>query len=354
MKVLFIGGTGTISSAITRRAAQLGWQIYLLNRGNRKNEFKGQEFTHIECDIFSENPSDIRKKLVKALETKSHGKPKQFDVVCEFFAFTPEHVKKDFEIYNGLCRQYIFISSASVYQKPLSSCVITESTPLSNPLWQYSRDKIACEEFLMSKYREQGFPVTIVRPSHTYDERSVPLGVHGKNGSWQVIKRMLDGKPVIIHGDGSSLWTLTHNSDFALAFARLMGNIHAIGESVHITSDESVTWNQIYQIIADALDVELKAVHAASEFLCECSGALYDFKGSLLGDKANSVIFDNTKLKRLAPEFSAKVRADEGIKMTIANILANKELQSEDAEFDQWCDKVIAALETAKKGFNKS
>jgi len=346
MKVLLIGGTGTISAAIARRAAQLGWEIFLLNRGNRKNEFKGSEYNHIKCDIFAEDKPEIKEKLIKAL-----GKEKQFDAVCEFFAFTQEHVQRDFDIFNDLCRQYIFISSASVYQKPLSSYLITESTPLSNPLWRYSRDKIACEEFLLAKYRECGFPVTIVRPSHTYDERSVPIGVHGKNGSWQVLKRMLDGKPVIIHGDGSSLWTLTHNSDFARAFVRLIGNIHAIGESVHITSDESVTWNQIYGIIADSLNVKLKAVHAASGFLDECSAGLYDFKGSLLGDKANSVVFDNTKLKRLAPDFCATVRADEGLKMTVDNMLANSELQKEDPEFDNWCDNIIAALETAKKSF---
>jgi len=346
MKILFIGGTGTISSAITRRAAQMGWEIYLLNRGSRKSEFKGSEYTHIQCDIFTDNQNETKEKLIKAL-----GKAKQFDVVCQFFAFTPEHTERDFEIFNNLCGQYIFISSASAYQKPLSSYLITESTPLSNPLWQYSRNKIACEEFLMAKYREEGFPITIVRPSHTYDERSVPLGVHGKNGSWQVLKRMLDGKPVIIHGDGSSLWTLTHNSDFALAFARLMGNIHAIGESVHITSDESVTWNQIYKVIADALGVELKAVHIASEFLDECSQGQYDFKGSLLGDKANTVVFDNSKLKRLAQGFTAKVRVDEGLKMTVANVLANKDLQIEDPEFDQWCDRIIAAVEAAKKSF---
>jgi nucleoside-diphosphate-sugar epimerase len=162
---------------------------------------------------------------------------------------------------------------------------------------------------------------------------------------------MLDGKPVIIHGDGSSLWTLTHSSDFAYAFSRLMGNIHAIGEAVHITSDESLTWNQIYQIIADTLNVELKAVHVASSFLNECSGGLYDLRGGLIGDKANSVVFDNTKLKRLVPEFNARIRVDEGIKMTIANILGNSELQQEDTEFDEWCDKVIAALKTAKSGF---
>ncbi|MDR0322488.1 MAG: SDR family oxidoreductase [Treponema sp.] len=343
MKVLFIGGTGTISSAITRRVAQLGWEIYLLNRGNRKGDFKGQEINHISCDIRTETAPEIREKLIKAI-----GKEKQFDVVADFFAFVPAHVQKDFEIFNGLCKQYIFISSASAYQKPLSSCLITESTPLSNPFWQYSRDKIACEEYLIQNYRENGFPVTIVRPSHTYDERSVPLGVHGSNGSWQVLKRMLDGKPVIIHGDGTSLWTLTHNSDFASAFVRLMGNIHAIGEAVNITSDESVTWNQIYQIIASALNVPLKAVHVASDFLDECSKGLYDFKGGLLGDKSNTVIFDNTKLKRLAPGFCAKVRADEGIKMTIENILSHSELQQEDSEFDIWCDKIIASLETAK------
>ena len=346
MKILFIGGTGTISSAITNQVEQLGWQIYLLNRGNRKNEFKETHYTHIKCDIFTEEPSVIRENLKKALDGVSH-----FDVVCDFFAFTPEHVERDFLIFNGLCRQFIFISSASAYQKPPVSHIITEGTPLANPLWKYSRDKIASEEFLMRKYRECGFPATIIRPSHTYDERSVPLGVHGSIGSWQVLKRMLDGKSVIIHGDGTSLWTLTHNSDFARAFIRLMGNIHAIGESFHITSEESVTWNQIYHVIADALGVELKAVHVSSEFLDECSKGRYDYKGSLIGDKANSVVFDNTKLKRLVPDFCAKVRVDEGIKMTVANVLANKELQTEDPDFDLWCDKVIAALEKAKSGF---
>jgi len=346
MRVLFIGGTGTISSAITRLGIELGWEIYHLNRGSRKSEFKN--VIQIKCDIRSEDEASVREKCKKAL---SKNRAEYFDTVAEFFAFVPEHVNKDFNIFNGLCRQYIFISSASAYQKPPSSYLVTESAPLANPLWRYSRDKIACEEFLLQKYRECGFPVTIVRPSHTYDERSVPLGVHGNNGSWQVIKRMLDGKKVIIHGDGTSLWTMTHNSDFARAFVRLAGNIHAVGEAVHITSDESVTWNQIYQIIADALNVKLNAAHIASDFLDECSQGKYDFRGSLLGDKSNSVVFDNTKLKRLAPDFCAKVRVDEGIKMTVANILAHKELQQEDAEFDAWCDKIIAALEDAKSRF---
>lgn len=199
----------------------------------------------------------------------------------------------------------------------------------------------------MKQYRENDFPVTIVRPSHTYDERSVPLGVHGDKGSWQVVKRMFEGKPVIIHGDGTSLWTMTHNSDFAKAFIGLMGNIHAIGESFQITSDESVTWNQIYKAIADTLGVEFKPYYVPSDFLHSVSN--YDFAGSLIGDKANSVVFDNTKLKRAVPSFTATVRYDQGIRMTIENVLAHKELQQEDKEFDEWCDKVIDALEAAKK-----
>ena len=347
MKALFIGGTGTISSAISRLAVELGWELYHLNRGNRRGKFEGKNITQIECDIRAEDDASIKEKLLNTLG----GGEKYFDVVADFIAFVPEHVQKDFRIFNGMCKQYIFISSASAYQKPLSSYLVTESTPLANPLWRYSRDKIACEEFLIDKYRECGFPVTIVRPSQTYDERSVPLGVHGGKGSWHVLKRMIGGKPVIILGDGTSLWTMTHNSDFARAFVRLAGNIHAVGEAVHITSDESVTWNQIYQIIAGALNVELRAVHIASSFLDKYSQGRYDFLGSLLGDKANSVVFDNTKLKRLAPDFCAQVRLDEGIKMTIANVLAHPELQQEDPEFDAWCDKVIAALETAHSRF---
>ncbi|MCL2411069.1 MAG: SDR family oxidoreductase [Treponema sp.] len=342
MKALFIGGTGIISSAISRLAPSLGWEIYHLNRGNRKNEFPGVK--QILCDISkirdgSEKPSMLREKLEKLLDGQ------KFDVVADFISFVPEHLQTNFDIFNGLCRQFIFISSASAYQKPLSSYTVTESTPLANPFWEYSRNKIACEEFLMAKYRKEGFPVTIIRPSHTYDERSIPLGVHGQKGTWQVVKRMIEGKPVIIHGDGTSLWTLTHTNDFAAAFVRLMGNLHTIGEAVQITSDESITWNQIYQIIADAINVELNAVHIASSFLDKHSEGLYDFRGGLIGDKANTVVFDNTKLKRLAPEFTAKIRADEGLKMTITNVLKHPELQQEDIEFDNWCDRVIAKLQ---------
>jgi nucleoside-diphosphate-sugar epimerase len=270
-----------------------------------------------------------------------------FDVVADFIAFKPEQVMRDYRLFAGKTRQYIFISSASAYQKPLSDFRVNEGTPLSNPYWQYSRDKIACEEFLMQKYREEGFPITIIRPSHTYDERSIPLGVHGKNGSWQVAKRMLAGKPVIIHGDGTSLWTMTHNSDFAVAFCGLCSNIKAIGESVQITSDEVLTWNQIYQSIADALNVKLNAIHVSSEFLASCSDL--DFTGSLLGDKANSVAFDNAKLKKLVPYFTPKKRFSDGIKETVEYVLSHPELQSDDPEFDDFCDRLIEVMQKAKE-----
>jgi nucleoside-diphosphate-sugar epimerase len=275
----------------------------------------------------------------------------EFDVVADFIAFEPSQVERDYRLFKDKTKQFMFISSASAYQTPLSDYRITEGTPLSNPYWEYSRNKIACEEYLMKQYRENGFPITIVRPSHTYSEGSIPLGVHGSKGTWQIAKRMLENKPVIIHGDGTSLWTMTHNSDFAKGFIGLMSNIHAIGESVHITSDETVTWNQIYEVIADALGVKLKAVHVSSEFLAACSKE--DYRGGLLGDKANSVVFDNSKLKRLVPEFVASTRFDQGIRQTIAYILAHPEHQTEDKEFDRWCDKVIHALDAALRNITE-
>ena len=334
MKVLFIGGTGTISMAISRLLLSQGHTLYLLNRGSRNTGLSG-DLIELKADI---NDEAAVAALISDLK---------FDVVADFIAFVPEQLERDYRLFREKTKQFIYISSASAYQKPLSDYRINEGTPLANPYWEYSRNKIAGEEYLMKLYREEGFPVTIVRPSHTYDERSIPLGAHGEKGSFSVIKRMLEGKPVIIHGDGTSLWTITHNSDFAKGFVGLMGNIHAIGEAVQITSDESVTWNQIYQIIADALHVKLNAVHVASEFLDACSD--YDFAGSLLGDKANTVVFDNSKLKRLVPGFTATVRADQGIRSTIEYVLSHPECQVEDPEFDDWCDRVIEALEKAKR-----
>jgi nucleoside-diphosphate-sugar epimerase len=265
-----------------------------------------------------------------------------FDCVADFIAFTPEQAARDFRLFKDKCRQYIFISSASAYQKPLNTYLITESTPLCNPYWKYSRDKIDCENYLMSRYREDGFPVTIVRPSHTYDERSVPLGVHGNGGSFAVVKRICEEKPVIIHGDGTSLWTMTHNSDFAEAFCAIVGNSKAVGEAFHITSDETLTWNEIYRSIADALGKKLRPFYVSSHYLARNS--VYDFEGSLIGDKANSVVFDNSKIKRFAPGFTVKMPFYKGVKNTIDNVMSKKELQTEDPDFDKWCDDIISKL----------
>ncbi len=336
MKILFVGGTGTISMAITRLLAKQGHDLTLLNRGNRNSDLP-ENVKIIEADINNEE------ETAKKLEGMT------FDCVGEFIGFVPSQLERDFRLFNGKTKQFIYISSASAYQKPPKGYKITEQTPLENPYWQYSRDKKACEEFLMEKYRNDGFPVTIVRPSHTYDERSVPLGVHGDNGSWQVVKRIMEGKKVIIHGDGTSLWTITHNSDFAKAYVGLIGNPKAIGETFHITTDEAVTWNQIYNAIADALGVELKPYYVSSQTLVDMSN--YDFLGSLIGDKSNSVEFDNSKVKSLVPDFKAEITAEEGIKMTVKNVLAHPEFQKEDKIFDEWCDRIIEALEKAKEDF---
>ena len=335
MKALFIGGTGTISMAITRALAQNpDWELYLLNRGSRETELPEGVHT-IHADINNEA------EAAKAIEGLT------FDCVCDFIAFVPAQLERDYRLFNGKTKQFMFISSASAYQKPLGDYKITESTPLVNPYWEYSRNKIACEEYLMKMHRENGFPVTIIRPIHTYDERNVPVGAHGDKGSWQVLKRMMDGKPVIVHGDGTTLWTITFNTDFAKAFIGLMGNIHTIGEAYHITSDESVTWNQIYRILADELGVEFKPYYVPSDFLHKAGK--YDFAGGLIGDKANTVVFDNSKVKRAVPDFVCTVRADQGLRKTVRHMLATPALQQEDPEFDAWCDKVIAAMEKAKE-----
>ena len=256
MKVLFIGGTGTISMAITRLLAARGDELYLLNRGNRNSDLPENVHTII-ADIGNEE------------ETAQKLEGLTFDCVGEFIGFVPEQLQRDYRLFKDKTKQFIYISSASAYQKPPKGYLITEETPLENPYWEYSRNKKACEDYLMERYKEDGFPVTIVRPSHTYDERSVPLGVHGDNGSWQVVKRIMDGKPVIIHGDGTSLWTITHNSDFAKAYAGLIGNEKAIGEAFHITTDESVSWNHIYESIAEALGVTLKPYYVSSRTLAD-------------------------------------------------------------------------------------
>ena len=330
MRVLFIGGTGNISTACGRLALAANMDLYILSRGNRASpELK--DATFIKADI---------SKLPQAKKAL-HGMV--FDVVVNFIAFTPEEVERDIQLFSGKCGQYIFISSASAYQKPLSHHLITESTPLANPYWDYSRDKIACEELLMKAYREKGFPVTIVRPSHTY-ETVIPVAI----GSWEdftIIDRMRKGGTVIIHGDGTSLWTITHSQDFAKGFVGLMGNMQAIGHSFHITSEELLNWNQVYQAVAEAAGVELKAVHIATDFICLEADKIGQewMRGNLLGDKANSVVFDNTKIKRFVPGYVATIPFKEGIKRTVDWFDAHPDRIRIDAENNRLMDAILAA-----------
>lgn len=333
MKILLIGGSGTISSAVTQKLVSENHQVFVLNRGNNNDRLPSSVHVLV-ADMANEN--DVAEII------KGHF----FDAVCEFIAFHPSQIERDIRLFSEKTNQYVFISSASAYHKPSVNPYITEGTTLANPYWQYSRDKIACEEVLWNAYRKNNFPMTIVRPSHTYDERHIPLGVHGKKGFWQVIQRMLENKPVIVQGDGTSLWTLTHNTDFAEGFVGLLGNPKALGEAFHITSDESLTWNQIYQEIAKALHVPLKLYHVTSDFL-SAVGKQYDFEGSLTGDKSTTVIFDNSKLKSVVPTFSAKVPFRKGVRLTLEYLEKHPECKVLDAEFDLFCDQVIAAEEKA-------
>jgi len=297
MKVLFIGGTGNISSASSRLAIAKGIELYHLNRGIHAAQIEGVRT--ITGDI-------TKPEGLTAL--KKH----RWDVVVNWIAFTPDDIERDLELFRGKTGQYLFISSASCYQTPLRCPVITESTPLSNSLWEYSNNKIKCEDRLLQAYREEGFPITIVRPSLTY-ETVIPIAIGGFK-EYTTADRILNGKEIIIHGDGTSLWTVTHSEDFARGLVGLLGLTQAIGHAFHITSDEILSWNMIYSILAQSLGCELKAVHISSDFICRVEPS---YTGTLLADKAESVIFDNTKIKTFVPGFQAIIPFSQGIKKTL-------------------------------------
>jgi nucleoside-diphosphate-sugar epimerase len=335
MKVLFIGGTGNISSACSRLAVENGVELYHMNRGKVKADMPAEVKT-FTADIKDKN------KVQAALGDLN------FDVVVNFIAYTPEDIKQDIEVFSGRTRQYIFISSASVYQKVGGHPVITESTPLYNPCWDYSRNKIACEDLLNDEYRKNGFPITIVRPSHTYDT-VIPVAI----GSWTdytIIDRMKKGREVIIHGDGTSLWTITHSDDFAMAFIGLLGHQQAIGHAFHITSDELLNWNQIYEAVAEAAGADMNAVHIASEFICDVADTIgWEWmRGNLLGDKAVSTIFDNSKIKRFVPGFVAKITFKEGIKKTVQWFEADPSRMVIDEGNNSFIDTVLTAYKGGK------
>ena len=326
MKALFIGGTGNISSACSQLALERGVELYLLNRGQSLRPLP-EGARVINADI--RDPNAVREALGSM----------RFDVVADFIAFTPQHIETDLQLFRGRTGQYLFISSASAYQTPPATLPVTEAAILDNPVWQYSRDKAACEERLLRAYREEKFPFTIVRPSHTYSAVYVPV-----HGNWTTIDRMLRGLPVIVHGDGTSLWTLTHSSDFAKGFVGLMGNSHAIGEVYHITSDEWLTWNQIHEILASAAGVQPELVHVPSDLI-----AVYDpiWGESLLGDKAHSFILDNSKIKRVVPDFVCTTPFSRGAEEIIAWHRADPARQQVDENFNAICERILRAYAKA-------
>jgi nucleoside-diphosphate-sugar epimerase len=322
MRVLFIGGTGLISDGVSRLAIAQGFELFLLNRGLHTANPSGSNA--LIADI--RRPDDVRAAL-QGLE---------FDVVVDWIAYTIDDIERDLELFQDRVAHYIFISSASAYEKPPRSYLITESTPLHNPFWDYSRDKIACEERLMQAHREDGFPVTIVRPSMTYDH-NLPIAVGGW-GTYTLADRLLSGRPVIVHGDGSSLWVVTHADDFARGFLGLLGNERALGEAFHITTDEVLTWNQIYETIAEALGVEAKIMHIPSDFIARVAPEL---RGSLLGDKTWSVVFDNSKIKSVVPQFRAAVPFCEGIRRTVAWFAADDSRRLVDQAVHDQMDRIL-------------
>lgn len=326
MKVLFIGGTGVISSACSRLAVERGIELYLLNRGQSPRPAPAG--AHLLA-------GDIRDPASARLAIGE----RSFDAVVDWVAFTPRQIEADHDLLRGRTGQYIFISSASAYQTPPAGLPVRESTLLDNPYWQYSRDKIACEERLVRLYREEKFPITIVRPSHTYDRTLLPF-----TGRYTVVDRMLRGQPVIVHGDGASLWTMTHTDDFAKGFVPLLGNPHATGETFHITSDEWLTWNQIFEIVGRAAGAEPQLVHVPSDLI-----AAYDpeWGAGLLGDKSVSMVFDNSKIKRLVPDFAAAIPFARGAEEIIAWHNADPARRTVDEAFNRTCDRILEAYRRA-------
>jgi nucleoside-diphosphate-sugar epimerase len=329
MRVLFIGGTGIISTACSQLAVERGIDLTLLTRGQHASTLPSG-VTTLTVDM------DDASAAANALKNES------FDAVVDWIAFTPAHIERDLTLFRGRTRQYVFISSASAYQKPATHYLITESTPLANPHWDYSRNKIACEERLLQAYREEGFPITIVRPSLTYGDSQIALAVNSWTKSYTAVDRMRRGKKVIVPGDGASLWVITHNTDFAKGLVGLLGHKQAIGHAFHITTDEVMCWDQFYRIVGEAAGVEPQLLHMPSHFIGAClPGAL----GGLIGDKAISVVFDNSKIKRFVPDYCATTPFWQGIHRTMAWFDADPARKQIDDDANTAWDRLIDGYE---------
>ena len=327
MKVLLIGGTGVMSTEVTRLLLEQGAEVVHVNRGNHP-ELMPKEVRLIKGDL---DTPEVQAALADMV----------FDVVMNFVIFKPEQAERDVRLFAGRCSHYLVVSSACIYEKPFKSFPITESACIAHTPWGYAQDKINCEAVYRRAYLEQEFPVTIVRPSHTYCERWIPFALTGKTGGWSVISRMKRGLPILVHGDGLTLWTITHARDVAKGMVGLFGNHHAIGEAVHITTDEVLTWDEIYKSVARVLGVKANLVHVSTEMLIKYFPAN---RGQWMGDMAHTAIYDNTKIKRLVPGFAATTTADAGLREGVEYLLAHPELQVEDPEFDEVCERVLEAV----------
>lgn len=327
MRILLLGGTGIISAACTQLALDLGHQVHLLHRGNHGPAAPGA--VSLTADLSDPTAT------ATALGDRT------WDAVIDFVAFKPEDIERDLALFRGRTGQFVFISSASCYQRPPGHYLVTESTPLVNPFWDYSRQKIACEDRLVRAHREEGFPITIVRPSLTYGDRMIPLPTNNWAFPWTIIDRLRRGAPVVIPGDGTSLWTITHNTDFARGLLGLLGHPQVLGHAFHITSDEVLSWNQLYTAVAGAAGVDTPDfLHIASDFITAC---LPEMTGSLLGDKMTSVVMDNSKIKRFVPGFTATTRFRDGVARSIAAFEAHPDRRRIDDAFNRKWDTLIEA-----------
>ena len=333
MKILFIGGTGIISSACSDLAVTRGHELILVNRSISRKYAVPEGASVWQADVYREEAR------LAALLAGHH-----FDAVVDYVAYTVEDVERDLRLFRGKTDQFVFISSASAYQKPVQNYIITERTPLENPYWEYSRNKIACEDRLLFAYLEEGFPITIIRPSHTYGVSQIPLAVSSWQHPWTVIDRMKRGQEVIVPGDGTSLWVLTWNGDFAKGLVGLLGNNKAIGEAFQITSDQVLSWNQIYLEAYRALGLEPNIIHIPSDLIASYDP---DSLGGLIGDKANSEVFDNSKIKRFVPEYSCEVAWAEGLRRALEWFQAHPEFQTIDDAMNSVWDQVILAYHRA-------
>lgn len=329
MKALFIGGTGCISTAVSKLAIEKGFELYLLNRGNRSS------FAPEGANIVI---GDINDKTAM----KEYLKDKHFDAVIDFIVYNPEQAERDIGLFTGKTNQYIFISTVVTYQRPVGYYFVDESTPAGNPYSDYGINKAACELRYMKEYRENGFPLTIIRPSHTYSETRIPFAMNSKTKPWTLIDRMLNGKPVIVPGDGTSLWTLTHSSDIAKGIVGLMGNTQAIGQPFHITSNEVKTWDQYLRVIAQAIGVEPVIRHLSSEMICAIAP---DLRSGVMGDLCNSYVVDNSKIKRFVPDYVATMPFERGIRKSIAFFMEHPELQEIDEEWNAMIDRMVDAYD---------